>query len=75
MVKNGNESSIRLFTRDFHKNVNGIMVSGKICKDGLGEIIFHSGNVNTFAYKQVLKFYKKTKAEIFPTRLSARPFF
>ena len=24
-----------------------------------GEIIFHGGNLNSFAYKQVLKFYKE----------------
>ena len=35
------------------------MVSGGICRAGLGEIIFHSGNVNTFSYKQVLDFYKE----------------
>ena len=34
------------------------MVSGRICESGLGKLIFHSGNVNTFAYKQVLNFYK-----------------
>ena len=35
------------------------MVSGGICDEGLGEIIFHGGNLNSFAYKQVLKFYKE----------------
>ena len=35
------------------------MVSGGICDKGLGLIIFHSENVNSFAYKQVLKFYKE----------------
>ena len=35
------------------------MVSGGICKDGLGEIIFHGGNINSFAYKQVLKYYRE----------------
>ena len=34
------------------------MISGGICKEGLGRVIFHSGNVNSFAYKQVLQFYK-----------------
>ena len=34
------------------------MVSGGICSDGLGKLIFHSGNVNTFAYRQVLGYYK-----------------
>ena len=65
-LKNGNESSIRLVTRDFHKKVNGIMVSDGISKDELGEIIFHSGNVNTFAYKQVLNFYKKDFEKLKP---------
>ena len=62
----GNESSIRLVTREFHKKVNGIMVSGWICRAGLGEIIFHSGNVNTFSYKQVLEFYKKDFKKLQP---------
>ena len=35
------------------------MVSGGICKEGLGEIIFLSGTLNSFAYKQVLKYYKE----------------
>ena len=34
-LKNGNESSIRLVTRDFHKKVNGNMISGGISKNGL----------------------------------------
>lgn len=57
-LKNGNESAISLINKEFHKKVNGIMISGGICKEGLGRIIFHIGNVNSFAYKQVLKFYK-----------------
>ena len=65
-LKNGNESSIKLVTREFHKKVNGIMVSGGICRAGLGEIIFHSGNVNTFAYKQVLEYYKKDFEKLQP---------
>ena len=36
-----------------------VIVSGGISKDGLGKLIFHSGNINTFAYKQVLQFYKE----------------
>ena len=35
------------------------MVSVGIRDEGLGEIIFHGGNLNSFAYKQVLKFYKE----------------
>ena len=35
------------------------MVSGGICREGLGKLIFHSGNVNTFAYKQVLNYYRE----------------
>ena len=35
------------------------MVSGGICNKGLGKLIFHSGNVNTFAYRQVLNYYKE----------------
>ena len=58
-LKYGNEKSINLVTRSYHKFNNAIMVSGGMCKEGLGEIIFHSGNLNSFAYKQVLKFYKE----------------
>ena len=35
------------------------MISGGICKEGLGRIIFHSGNVNSFVYRQVLNFFKE----------------
>ena len=58
-LKSGNEKSINLVTRQTHKFKNAIMVSGGICDEGLGEIIFHGGNLNSFAYKQVLKFYKE----------------
>ena len=42
------------------------MVSGGICRAGLGKIIFHRGNVNTFSYKQVLEFYKKDFEKLQP---------
>ena len=58
-VKQGKESALKKITRPYHKKLNGILVSGGICQEGLGRIIFHSGNVNTFAYKQVLNFYKE----------------
>ena len=58
-LKSGEEKSIELVTRPHYKFNNAIMVSGGICREGLGEIIFHSGNLNSFAYKQVLKFYKE----------------
>jgi transposase len=58
-VKSGDEKSINLITRPHHKFNNGVMVSGGICNEGLGEIIFHSGNLNSFAYKQVLKYYRE----------------
>ena len=35
------------------------MISGGISKKRLGNLIFHSRNVNNFSYKQVLHFYKK----------------
>ena len=59
LIKNGNESALKKVTRQFHKKQNGIMVSGGICREGLGKLIFHSGNVNTFAYKQVLNYYRE----------------
>lgn len=58
-MKLGDEKATELVTRQCHKFNDGIMVSGGICDKGLGQIIFHSGNVNSFAYKQVLKFYKE----------------
>ena len=58
-LKSGDEKSINLVTRQHPKFHNGIMVSGGVCNEGLGDIIFHSGNLNSFAYKQVLKFYKE----------------
>ena len=58
-LRYGDEKSINLITRQTHKFNNAIIVSGGICDEGLGEIIFHSGNLNSFAYKQVLKFYKE----------------
>ena len=58
-LKCGNEKAINLIARPVHKKVNGIMISGGICKKGLSHLIFHSGNVNTFSYKQVLDFYKE----------------
>ena len=57
-LKAGDEEAINLLTRPQQKFTNGIMVSGGICDEGLGKIIFHSGNVNSFAYKQVLNFYR-----------------
>ena len=53
-LKAGDEKSINLVTRAHHKFNNG-----GVCNEGLGEIIFHSGNLNSFAYKQVLKYYKE----------------
>ena len=58
-LKAGNEESNNLISRDYYKFNNSIMVSGGICNEGLGELIFHSGYLNSFAYKQVLKYYKE----------------
>ena len=65
-LKTGNESTISLINKEFHKKVNGIMVSGGICREGLGRIIFHSGNVNSFSYNQVLHFYKEDLTKFEP---------
>ena len=48
-IKIGNEKSINLLSRQTYKFNNAIMVSGVICDEGLGEIIFHGGNLNSFA--------------------------
>ena len=53
------KKAISLITRPTHKKVNGVMISGDISKNGLGHLIMHSGNINTFAYKQSLNFYKE----------------
>ena len=58
-LKSGDEKAIDLVTRPKHKFNNGILVSGGMCNEGLGKIIFHSGNVNSFSYKQVLHFYRE----------------
>ena len=58
-IKRGNEIALRKVTKQFHKKLNGILVSGGICNEGLGKIIFHRGTVNSLAYKQVLNFYKE----------------
>lgn len=64
-INRGDELAMKKITRQFHKKENGLMVSGGICKDGLGKLIFHSGNVNSFSYNQVLHFYKED-LEAFP---------
>ena len=66
-LKAGNEKAIELVTRAHNKFNNGIMVSGGICNEGLGKIIFNSGNLNSFSYKQVLKFYRED-LDMFPTK-------
>ena len=58
-IKRGNEIALGKVTKQFHKKLNGILVSGGICCEGLSNLIFHSGTVNSFAYKQVLNFYKE----------------
>ena len=42
------------------------MISSWISKNGLGNLIFHSGNVKTFGYKQVLHFYKEDFINLAP---------
>jgi len=66
-LKAGDEKSINLVTRQHHKFNNAIIVSGGICDEGLGEIIFHSGNINSFADKQVLKYYRE-ELDKFPSK-------
>ena len=58
-LRNGDEKELAIVNKEFFKKDNGIMISGGIYKEGLGRIIFHSGNVNSFAYRQVLNFYKE----------------
>ena len=58
-LKAGNEESNNLISSKYHKYNNSIMVSGGICNEGLAELIFHSGNLNNFVYKQVIKYYKE----------------
>ena len=67
-LKYGNEKTINLVTRPFHKKESGLMVSGGICEQGLGNLVFHAGNVNSFSYKQVLKFYHDDMSN-FPSKI------
>ena len=66
-INRGDELAMKKITRQFHKKENGIMVSGGICREGLSKLIFHSGNVNSFSYNQVLHFYKED-LETFPKK-------
>ena len=59
LISKGNEKALKIKQREFHKKEIGLMVSGGICNKGLGKLIFHSGNVNSFAYRQVLNYYKE----------------
>ena len=67
-LRNGDEKALAIVNKEFFKKTNGIMISGGICKEGLGRIIFHSGNVNSFAYRQVLNFYKED-LDKFPNKI------
>ena len=53
------EKFINLITRQTHKYDKAIMESRGICDEEFWEIIFHFGNLNSFSYKQILKFYKE----------------
>ena len=53
-INRGDELAMKKITREFNKKENGVIISGGISKDGLGELILDSGNINTFAYKQEL---------------------
>ena len=58
-IKSRDEKTINLVKRQINKFNHAMILFGGICDEGLGEIIFHGGNLNSFAYKQVLKFYKE----------------
>ena len=49
-IKRDDEYTLQKITREFPKKENGVMVSGGICKASLGKLLFHSGNINSFAY-------------------------
>ena len=67
-LRNGDERALAIGNKEFFKKTNGIMIFGGICKEGLGRIIFHNGNVNSFAYRQVLNFYKED-LDKFPNKI------
>ena len=48
-LKRGSQSAINLMVRPTPKKSLGIMVSDGISKNGLWNIILHSGNVNIFS--------------------------
>ena len=62
------EKSINLVARAHHKFNKAIMVPDSVCNESFGEIIFHSWNLNSFSYKQVLKYYKGDLNK-FPSKL------
>ena len=35
-LRNGDEKALEIVNKEFFKNINGIMISGGICKEGLG---------------------------------------
>ena len=64
-LRAGDEKSINLV---HHKFNSSIKILGGVSNEGLGEIILHSGNLNSFVYKQVLKYYKDDLNK-FPSKL------
>ena len=48
----GNEKSNNLISREYHKFNNSIMVYGGIYNEGLGELIFHNENLNSFVSRK-----------------------
>ena len=67
-LKKRNKKAINLIVRSTPKKENGLMISGGIWEEGLWNIIFHAGNVNTFSGKQVLNFYRNDK-DNFPWKI------
>ena len=67
-LKADEEKTINIETSPQNKFNNVIMVPGGICNEGLGEVIFHSGKFNYFAYKQELKFYRED-LDKFPSKI------
>lgn len=39
--KQGNEKAVRLINKPFHNFSQAVLISGGLCKEGLGQIICH----------------------------------
>jgi len=58
-LRKGNQEAAKLVSIKLTKKSKGFMVAGGVSKFGVGKLIFYIGNVDSYAYKQAIEFYKK----------------